>query len=258
MKKRLLPAMVWWMAMQTCLLADGGLTQWSTIDALLKGYYDGVAGLGEMKKSGDFGLGTLESLDGEMLMLDGRVYQIDSRGVVHEPADTVRTPFAAATFFKGDIVIAAPAGLTLEALQTRIDAVLPSSNLFYAIRVTGRFAHIKTRSVAKQEKPYRPLGEVVKTQSLFTFDDSAGTMAGFRCPGFAKGLNVPGYHLHYLTSDRRGGGHVLGLVTGAGVRVEVSVLRDFTVKLPDSAGFNALDLSGDRSGELEAAESLRK
>ena len=261
MLKRMWLVAGWGLALATGLMAGGegaGLTQWSTIDALLKGQYDGVATLGEVRKSGDFGLGTLDGLNGELLLLDGTLYQVDAKGVVHQPADTVSTPFAAVTFFKSDLEIAVPAGLTQEELQARIDAALPSPNLFYAVRVTGKFAQVKTRSVGRQEKPYVPLSEVVKTQSLFAFADSTGTMVGFRCPGFVKSLNVPGYHFHYLTADRRGGWHVLGLVTGEGVRVAVSVQRNFTVKLPDSAEFNALDLSGDRTKELKAVESERK
>jgi acetolactate decarboxylase len=237
---------------------DATLTQWSTIDALLKGQYDGVTTLGEVKKSGDFGLGTLDGLDGEMLLLDGKIYQVDSHGAVHEPANEVRTPLAVVTFFAQDLTFTVPAELTMEELQARIDAALPSPNRFYAVRVTGRFAQVKTRSVPRQTKPYLPLAEVVKTQALFTLTDTTGTLVGFRCPAFVKSLNVPGYHLHYLTDDKRGGGHVLGLVTGEGVRVAVEVIRNFMVKLPDSPAFDALDLSGDRSTELKKVESERK
>lgn len=238
----------------------GTLTQWSTIDALLKANYEGVATLAEVKAHGDFGVGTFESLDGEMVLLDGHVYQIGGDGAVREPADSVRTPFAAVTFFKGkgDFELTLPAGLTIEQVQARVDAVLPSANVFYAVRVTGGFAEVRTRSVPRQEKPWRLLAEVTKTQSLFTLTKTEGTLVGLRCPAFSKALNVPGYHFHYLAADRKSGGHVLGLVTGEGVRVSVAVLREFTVKLPESAAFDALDLSGDRAAELHAVETERK
>jgi acetolactate decarboxylase len=239
----------------------GTLTQWSTINALLKGHYEGVATLGEIKQHGDFGLGTFEALDGEMILLDGKVYQVDEHGVIREPGDAVRTPFAAVTFFnkgKPGIELALPAGLTLDQVQARVDAALPSANLFYAIRVTGGFSEVRTRSVPRQEKPYRPLAEVVKTQSLFTIPGTTGELVGLRCPEFSKGVNVPGYHFHYLAADRKNGGHVLGLVTGEAVRVSVVVIREFTMKLPESATFDALDLAGDRSVELKAVESERK
>jgi acetolactate decarboxylase len=252
---------VWVWAVAAVAAERGTLTQWSTIDALLKGHYEGVATLGEIKQSGDFGLGTFEALDGEMILLAGKVYQVDERGVIREPGDAVRTPFAAVTFLgqgKPDIELTLPAGLTLDQVQTRVDAALPSANLFYAIRVTGGFSEVRTRSVPRQDKPYRPLAEVTKAQSLFTIPDTTGDLVGLRCPEFSKGVNVPGYHFHYLAADRKSGGHVLGLVTGEAVRVSVSVIRGFTVKLPESKTFDALDLSGDRSAELKAVESERK
>jgi len=177
---------------------------------------------------------------------------------VREPNDAVRTPLAAVTFFKADFELTLPAGLTLEQLQARVDAALPSTNLFYAVRVIGGFSEVRTRSVPRQEKPYRVLADVVKTQSLFTISATQGELVGLRCPEFSKGVNVPGYHFHYLATDRKSGGHVLGLVTGEGLRVRVAVLREFTVKLPAMASFDALDLSGDHSAELKAVESERK
>jgi len=236
----------------------GTVTQWSTIDALLKGYYDGVATLAEVKRHGDFGLGTFEGLDGEMVLLDGKMYQIDAAGVVHEPGDDVRTPFAAVVAFKPEIELTVPAGLSLAEMQSRIDAVLPSKNYFYAVRVTGAFEEVRTRSVARQEKPYPELSDVVKTQALFTLKKTDGTLVGLWCPSFSKSVNVPGYHFHFLANDRKSGGHVLGLVTGEGVRVSVAVVRNFAMRLPEESGFAALDLVGDRSKELHAVESERK
>lgn len=258
MKKLL--AVAWWCvgAVMVFGAEPRTLTQWSTIDALLKGYYQGVATLADVKQHGDFGLGTFEALDGEMLLVDGVVYQVDGQGAVHTPDDSVRTPFAAVVFFKSDIELAIPAGLTLDQLQTHLDAVLPSKNVFYAMRVTGKFEEVRTRSVPKQGEPYRPLAEVVKTQSLFSLAKTEGTLVGMWCPGFSKSVNVPGFHFHYLAADRKRGGHVLGLLTGEGVRAQISVVRDFSMKLPTAASFDALDLSGDRSKELHAVESERK
>ena len=236
----------------------GTLTQWSTIDALIKGHFQASATLAEVKKQGDFGLGTFEALDGELVLLDGKVYRVDGYGKVSEPLDTVKTPFAAVAEFRTDIKLDVPAGLTLAELQARVDAVLPSPNVFYAVRVMGRFAEVRTRSVAGQKEPYPTLPEAVKTQALFTLAKTEGTLVGLWCPAYAKSLNVPGYHFHYLAADRSGGGHVLGLVTGEGVKVQVAVLRNFAMRLPELATFDALDLSGDNSKELHAAESERK
>nr|HPL94254.1 acetolactate decarboxylase [Paludibacteraceae bacterium] len=70
------------------------LFQTSTINALLEGVYDGEVKCGELKHYGDFGIGTFQALDGEMIFVDGTIYQVKADGKVYNVADTVKTPFA--------------------------------------------------------------------------------------------------------------------------------------------------------------------
>lgn len=74
--------------------------QVSTAGALNVGVYEGVATFAQLKQHGDSGLGALEGLDGEMVVFDGKVYQIKNDGVAYPIADDVKTPFAAVTFFR--------------------------------------------------------------------------------------------------------------------------------------------------------------
>jgi acetolactate decarboxylase len=74
--------------------AHHALFQTSTIDALLHGEYDGDVDFAELSGRGDFGLGTLEALDGEMVALDGGFYQVKADGRAHEIDPRARTPFA--------------------------------------------------------------------------------------------------------------------------------------------------------------------
>ncbi|MGP0047135.1 MAG: acetolactate decarboxylase, partial [Syntrophobacteraceae bacterium] len=188
-------------------LAQGReMTQYSTIDVLMKGIYDGYVPIGEMLLHGDTGIGTFDGLDGEMVVVDGIAYQVTADGVVHIPAPTMTTPFAEVTFFHDDQEKVLPPGANLESFTREVDAIIPTPNIFYAVRIDGTFAKVITRSVPKQSKPYRPLTEIVKTQPTFTFENVRGVIVGWRCPAFVKGINVPGYHLHFLTEDRKGGG----------------------------------------------------
>src|SRR4028118_424870 len=86
------------------------LFQTSTIDALLHGEYDGDVDFEELGGRGDFGLGTLEALDGEMVALDGGFYQVKADGRAYEIEPRARTPFAVVTFFEPSIsrTLAAP------------------------------------------------------------------------------------------------------------------------------------------------------
>lgn len=226
------------------------LVQVSTIDALLGGLYDGVADVGSLKDLGDLGIGTFDALDGEMILLDDQVYRVrdDGRAVIVPDEET--TPFAAVTFFAPDREISVPPGTDLASFPS---LVAPSANLFHAFLVEGRFSAVRTRSVPEQQKPYRALVEVVKNQPTFEFNDVEGVLVGFYCPPFVKGINVPGYHLHFLTADRTAGGHVLGF-TVEEASLKIDTLSRFILRLPESDDFADADLQKDRREELESVE----
>jgi acetolactate decarboxylase len=229
------------------------LTQISTIDALMTGIYDGETTLQLLKEKGDFGLGTFNSLDGEMVLLDGEFFRVNGRGAVERPDMKTKTPFAAVTFFEADRSAPLAAGLDFQRFVAATDTMLPTPNVFYAIKIVGTFRIVKTRSVPAQVKPYKPLAEVVKTQPVFTLKDAQGTIVGFRCPSYVKGVNVPGYHLHFLNADRTRGGHVLDFSVEK-ARVEIDDTGEFTVILPSDKAFYGADLTPDREKEVKAVE----
>lgn len=233
-----------------------GLYQVSTLNALLAGGYDGQFSLEELKRHGDFGIGTFEALDGEMAILDGVVYQVPFNGTARVMPDTARTPFASVVFFRPDNHVALDAIASLGQMEKKLDSTLPSPNLFYALRVDGRFSFVKTRSVPRQVKPYPPLAEVAKGQAVFEFRDVEGALIGLKCPAYANGLNVPGYHWHFLTADRTAGGHVLDLALD-GLTARVQSIREFTLTLPGEGDFLGLDISRDMSRETQAVEGER-
>jgi acetolactate decarboxylase len=230
------------------------LVQISTIDALLNGVYDGVTTIGELKKYGDFGIGTFEALDGEMLEVDGAFYQIKADGVAYRVADNIETPFTTVTYFDTDRTVTIPANLDYVGLQEYLDGILPTENIFYAFKINGTFSYMKTRSVSAQQKPYPPLVEVTKTQPVFEFTNTQGTMVGFRCPSYVNGVNVPGYHLHFLTAKKDAGGHVLDFsITSAEASIDYT--SEFKMILPgEDSDFYKLNLATDISGDLEKAE----
>ena len=141
--------------------------------------------------------------------------------------------------------------------QKYLSSKFPSKNWFYAIRADGHFKYIKTRSVPRQNKPYPPLAEVVKQQSIFEEQDIDGTLVGFWCPAFVKGVNVPGYHLHFLSSSGFFGGHVLDFEMSHGL-VEVDISRNLNLILPTDTEFQKSDLTADLGKELHAVEKDKK
>ena len=227
------------------------LTQVSTLDALMSGMYDGYTTLKEMLKYGDTGLGTFQGLDGEMLVMDGKVYRIAYDGTISNPVLSTLTPYAALTFFAADIRKPLTAGLTLAAFPAYTDALLPTLNLFYAIRIEGTFRKIRTRSVPLQtQKPYLPLAEVVKNQSTFEFENIEGIIIGLRCPSYVKGINSPGYHLHFITKDKKGGGHVLDFVIEQ-AEMQIDQTPEFKMILPPDPDFYAYDFAQNTAASLQ-------
>ena len=230
------------------------VTQISTIDALLAGVYDGHLTCGELLRYGDTGLGTFDRLEGEMLVMDGVVYQIKVDGKVYEPSSDVLTPFAAVVDFEPDKFIGIERPMSYTEFEQEIDRQCPDQNSFYAIQAYGNFSHMKTRSVPAQEKPYPPLVEVVKEQAIFEMNDVSGKIVGFRCPPYAKGVNVPGYHLHFISEDKETGGHILDFTVNEG-NIEIDTCNRFLMLLPEEGSdFGRVDLSGDSSEELEKVE----
>jgi acetolactate decarboxylase len=233
------------------------LFQTSTIDALLAGVYDGTMSLQQLKQHGDFGLGTFHALDGEMVAVDGTFYQIAADGVAHRVDDEMLTPFAAVTFFEQDEKRSVKEELDLAALTEYLDELLPSQNVFYAIRIDGTFKYVKTRSVPRQEKPYQKLVDVVAHQPTFEFADVKGTIAGFWCPYFVKSVNVPGYHLHFIDEQRTRGGHVLGCRL-QNVTISLDITPAFFLSLPPSPKFRGGSFDARGEKDLEKVEKDRE
>jgi acetolactate decarboxylase len=227
------------------------LFQTSTIDALLDGNYDGDVSFAQLAERGDFGLGTLDALDGEMISLDGSFYQIRSDGRVYPVDGQTKTPFAVVTFFEPDL------SRTLE--QTDLTGLCASvdrsfdSSVCCAVRVDGRFEYVKTRSVPRQRKPYPPLVDVVKNQPVFELSDVQGSLVGFRFPDYAQGLNVAGYHFHFITADRRSGGHVLECrLTKGELRVDRE--GDLRIELPSGVSLPIPDQTSAKRDTLDRIE----
>ncbi|MFA7232423.1 MAG: acetolactate decarboxylase [Victivallaceae bacterium] len=229
------------------------ITQISTIDALLAGAYDGQLTCGQLLNYGNTGIGTFDRLDGEMIVLDGAVYQIKADGKAYTPPPTASTPFAAVMNFQADSSFIPDKPSTLSEIYAQIDKFYPNQNIFYAIIINGEFSAVKTRSVPAQTKPYPPLSAVTKTQPEFKLANVSGIVVGFRCPPFVKSIGVPGYHLHFLSNDHRQGGHILDFKLTSG-KIEIAECHNFLLKLPANDSLRNLNLTTDRSRELHSVE----
>lgn len=233
---------------------DRTLFQTSTITALLEGGYDGVVSCGELRRRGDLGIGTFDRLDGELILLDGEIFQARANDTVAHAPDSLKVPFAVVTRFVPGVSLTNGPVSDYVSLKKQMDAVRRSENLFYAVRVEGVFGYVKYRSVPPQDKPYPKLTEVASRQPVFERRAIRGTLVGFWCPEYAKTLNVPGWHLHFISEDRKSGGHLLECAWEGGV-IQSETLLEIQLSLPEGAAFQRLSLGGDSTGAIKAVES---
>ena len=230
------------------------LYQVSTINALMMGSFDGTEPVSEVLRHGDFGIGTYDGLDGEMIVLDGTMYQARSDGLVYPVNATVTTPLATVTWFDNDFSTTTGSRVNMSEMTTDLAARLPSQNLIYGVKMHGTFPSVKIRAIPRQQPPYPTLTEASKSQGVHTLSNTTGTVIGFYMPVFFEGLNVPGYHFHYISDDKKTGGHVLDLVVDAGTPVTYDITSGFAMTLPTSGTFTNIDLSQNLSADLAKVE----
>lgn len=230
------------------------LFQASTIGALLDGAFEGDLSFAELAEHGDLGLGTLNHLDGEMVAIEGEFFRADVDGRISRVPPEERTPFAVVTRFEPTVDERLAGGeLSHEELLERLEALVPGDASSCAVRLDGRFDLVRARSVPRQEPPYRPLTEVVTEQHVFELRDIEGTMVGFRFPAYAEGIEVGGYHLHFISADRSRGGHVLDS-RSRGLRARVDPSNDLHVELPPRIDLADPDLAAETHAAVEAVE----
>lgn len=231
---------------------DRTISQYSTINALMNGLFDGDITCGELCRLGNFGLGTFNGSDGEMILLNGKVYQAPHNGrVVEMPPDSL-LPYAVVTHFESDTTIHL-AGINLEELEQEIYKTVNARNRMYAIKITGRFNFVRVRSIPAQQKPYPNLVVVSEQQNIFEYEYETGTLVGFFLPDYMQDINLTGFHFHFLSNDFLKGGHLLNCTVEEAV-AEIGIYNRLNLILPELPEFGNADLNTD----LAALHSVEK
>jgi acetolactate decarboxylase len=235
---------------------DDSLVQFSLLAALAADDYVGSASLRDVLSAGDFGVGTFDRLDGEMIVMEGKMFQALADGTVR-PADLDgTTPFAAVTMFAADGRIEKLSCATLDDLDSQLDRKLPHRNLPYALRVHGLITSLTIRSVRTQTPPFEPLVEVVRHQATWQHRNLRGTLVGIRCPQWMGPINVSGYHWHFLSDDRKVGGHLLAC-DFSDCALEYDECTSVVIRLPQTAEFDSFDASTVTDEDIDKIERQR-
>lgn len=221
--------------------------QISLLQTLASGMYDGVITVGDLKTFSNTAIGTFSGADGELIMLDGICYKAMLDGSIIEAKNEELIPFSnAISFVKNDeIKISCK---NINELKDKLHSFKNSKykNLFLVIKIDGLFNSITTRSLPKQNKPYKPLDYVVEhEQKVITNKNISGTVIGFCAPSYMNNLNTVDFHMHFISKDKLIGGHVLDL-SFDDINIDISVKSNFKLILPTNNDFVLSDVNNDK------------
>jgi acetolactate decarboxylase len=174
-------------------------------------------------------------MDGELILLNGEIYRASEKGEISSVSGDSYTPYAIVTNFKPDDSINISNPFSTGELNKFIDSKI-DTNFIYAVKIEGTFTYLKTRSIPLQQKPYKKMAEVLKTQPIFESENIKGTMVGYRFPAYVNRINQPGYHFHFITFEKNSGGHVLDLKTG-NVKIEFARQNSLQISFPKKEYF---------------------
>lgn len=224
----------------------------SPINALLEGFYRDDITIATLKEKGDFGIGTFNNLEGEMIALNGQFLQLDLDGNAQPCADEMKTPFSTVCHFKPMLTEQINYPLPHEDFEKQLTSVLPSPNMFYALSIEGDFEAVTTRSVPHTEN-YHPLSEATDHQKLRHFENTQGWLVGFYTPSFVPSVNVPGFHFHFIESNMSAGGHLLKCNANK-LDISIQIFHSMELTLPRTLDYLTASFTRDAIKDLEKAE----
>ena len=235
------------------------LIQASTLNALMLGNFDKTVSVRDFLHHADTGIGTYTGLDGEAIFEDGVAYKAtaDGKVVTMKPEDGVA--FGTVMKFDEKVPEVTLNGINdIEALKEALEPyVKDNKNVFYMIKAKGVFKTMHVRSCFPCEKPYPTLSEVAKNQREFHFENTYGSVIAVYCPAYVNGINLPGWHFHYLSGDKTQGGHILGLSADS-LNMKINKIERFDLTLPQNPEFAERNLCEDLSAKTAAVEGAKK
>jgi acetolactate decarboxylase len=207
---------------------------YSVMDAMRNGVYTGDISAKSLADKGNFGLGTYNNLDGEMIALDGIFYRVAPDGRVTKVETDRLVPFASIVFFKADMEYEISSIKTIEMLQKEIISKLPSANKPYALRIECTFESIVVGGANKlQDENITGLAELMKTRPLYKRKQISGTLIGFYNPPSFASIDLSPFHFHFLSDDKTFGGHLVsGELSSVKIKISIDEKPGYEIILP--------------------------
>ncbi|ATG97753.1 acetolactate decarboxylase [Mesoplasma lactucae] len=229
------------------------LTSYSSIASLSSGDWDGYFSYKEIKKTGNTGVGTFDQGNGEMIAIDGNYYQLLSDGSVNAVHDDWTAPYAVNVNFTPEFAIEMGEVSQTEYLNKMLGEIAKHGKQYmYAIRITGEWSEITSRTVSTIPKPYPTIKEINNIQRVRTFDNIKGNIVGFYTPPYLNTVSVDGFHQHFINDTRDCGGHILDFKAKK-MKIEFTRVNDIELKINN----HDLNYHDSLQAEIEAAEKAK-
>ena len=239
----------------------GKFYQLSTLQALALGYSKSVITVGELLGQGNLGLGTFEDVDGEMIVLDGKCYRAMNNGDVVPAEEERGVPFAAVCHFQPQRTEKTGETATIEQLKEWLTLRIEEDfglNSMYAVRIDGEFLKVDARSESGTKAHHVTLKDALSvTQKAFIFENVKGSLVCVYYPDYMDGINAAGWHLHFLSEDKKHGGHVFDLAMARGDASFCRITR-VEIQIPDAPAFDTYALKGASQEEIKSVEQGKK
>ena len=236
---------------------ENKMYQVSTLQALALGYSRAVINVGELLQEGDTGLGTFEDVNGEMILMDGKCFRADQDGNVTVVSSETGVPFAAVAKLYGEQQFSLSNMPDITSVRNELTLKIEERfglNSMHVVRIDGVFETVDARSEAPYRSHHITLKEVLgHTQKAFLFENIRGSLVGVYFPDYMDGINMPGWHLHFLSEDRSKGGHVFDVSLREGM-VKVDKITRIDINLPKDPAFDTYSLKQDLQAEIKTVE----
>lgn len=238
-------------------MSNNKMFQVSTLQALALGYSRAVVNVSELMRHGNIGLGTFEDVNGEMIVLDGHCYRADENGEVSEADGRTGVPFSSVTIFSEDMFCEIDSAGSIDKLKELLDLRIEEKfglNSMHIVRIDGSFARVCARSESGYRAHHVTLKEALsETQRDFYFNDISGTLVCVYYPDYMGGINASGWHLHFISEDRKAGGHVFDLSMEKGTAY-FDKITNIEIILPSEPAFDTYALKGASKDEIRSIE----
>lgn len=232
---------------------DKRIWHYSMIDAMRRGIYEGAHTVKELKVHGDFGLGTFNHLNGELVALDGIIYRIPPSGKVEVAAENLKSPFTSLTFFNADEVKTLSFTGSFEELQDKVQTMLTTQNLPYAIKIEGTWAEITVGGA----DPVSPedateLATLMKVRPQYKAKNIKGTMVGYFTPSLLSNVDLSPFHFHFISDDRKFAGHLMsGNLVNAEIKIYLNEKSGYDIELlRENKRFRQLKFQGKEASSV--------